>query len=226
MAIQDQESVKRLYEDQQRKIEKEKVRIKNDIQRIEKRETELRDQKKRLIRAIMKEIIEDKDASVEMRAINTELNELASNRTAFTKSIRNTQTEYEILLAKYGAENMVKFADGNRMLKREMMRSMIERATITDRQLSIKMITGQTFRLTYPKTKRDAEHEIWEYDRHYIFTYIDSIQDTIHSTQSFQEMYMKVLQSLEEGREIGYDLQEEKKRFTVSPGGVVVIHKE
>jgi len=99
MAIQDQESVKRLYEDQQRKIEKEKVRIKNDIQRIEKRETELRDQKKRLIRAIMKEIIEDKDASVEMRAINTELNELASNRTAFTKSIRNTQTEYEILLA-------------------------------------------------------------------------------------------------------------------------------
>jgi len=99
MAIQDQESVKRLYEDQQRKIEKEKVRIKNDIQRIEKRETELRDQKKRLIRAIMKEIIEDKDASVEMRAINTELNELASNRTAFTKSIRNTQMEYEILLA-------------------------------------------------------------------------------------------------------------------------------
>ena len=32
--------------------------------------------------------------------------------------------------------------------------------------------------------------------------------------------------NIPQGMEIGYDLQKDKKKFTVSPGGIVVVPKE
>ncbi len=197
MTIQDQESVKKLYEEEQRKLEQEKGQIEHHIVRIEKREDKLKAEKKRLIQSIRKGIIGDSDVADDMREINSELRTLAKDREEYMKSIRESQERYEILIAKFGADNLVKFADGTKLLKREMLRVLVEKATITERQITIKMATGQTFSLSYPRASRSKYHNAGEDDQDYIYQYIERIQDEFSSTEEFRETFDKTLELLE-----------------------------
>ena len=197
MTIQDQESVKKLYEEEQRKLEQEKGQIGHHIVRIEKRETELNVEKKRLIQSIRKGVIGDSDVADDMREIHSELRTLAKDREEYMKSIRESQERYEILMAKFGADNLVKFADGTNLLKREMLRVLVEKATITERQVAIKMATGQTFSLSYPRAGRHKDHNARGDDQDYIYQYIEKIQDEFSSTKAFEETFSKTLELLE-----------------------------
>ncbi len=197
MTIQDQESVKKLYEEEQRKIEQAKGRVEHHIVRLEKREDKLKAEKKRLIQSIRKGIIGDNDVADDMREINSELRTLAKNREEYMKSIRESQERYEILIAKFGADNLVKFADGTNLLKREMLRVLVEKAAITERQITVKMATGQSFSLSYPRARRSKDHNSREDDREYIYQYIEKIQDEFSSTKEFRETFDKTLELLE-----------------------------
>ena len=200
MTIQDQESVKKLYEEEQRKLEQEKGQIDHHIVRLEKRETELNVQKKRLIQSIRKGIIRDSDVADDMREINAELRTLAKDREEYMKSVRESQERYEILIAKFGADNLMKFADGTNFLKREMLRVLVEKATITDRQIAIKMATGQTFSLSYPRARRSSIP--WEDDREYIYQYIEKNQGKFTSTKEFEVTFAKTLELLEQNAKL------------------------
>ena len=197
MTIQDRASVKSLYTAEQEKLSTEKHRINRDIERIDRRIEELSIEKKRLIRFIRKGAIDEIDVVADMNEINAEQQTLTASRTHLSKSIRQSQDQLESLLAKYGAENFSRFAEGTAMLKREMLRSMIEFAAITDREIVVRMITSQEYRIEYPSARVTSELKLWERDQVCVFSYLESIESNFSSSETFNEAFYDVLNILE-----------------------------
>ena len=82
-----------------------------------------------------------------------------------------------------------------------MLRALVEKATITERQIAIKMATGQSFSLSYSRARRNKNHNAWEDDQDYIYQYIEKIQDEFSSTKEFEDTFSKTLELLDQKRD-------------------------
>lgn len=114
------------------------------------------------------------DAREQINKINSELKQVEEDSLEYKKSLKLTQQSYESILAKYGAENFERFADTtNDRDRREMLRAVIDSATIEGREITVK-IAGNIFKIEYStlkesKEKMDGEDKEFTPDDYYIY---------------------------------------------------------
>ena len=159
ISIRDTRSIAKLYAEESKKITRRGEQIERDGQRIEGRITELSKKKQRLVSAIANGAIAEEDAGGEIRKINAEVIKLERAKIESRRELTFKQDRTELLLREFSAQSFYKFTDekSTDRERRDMLRRIIETAVIEGRQITVKVVSGKMFTLTYrPREEKAA----------------------------------------------------------------------
>lgn len=151
ISIRDARAVSKLYTKESEKITRQREQIERDVQRIDGKLEELSKQKARLVSAIARATISEADAGEEIGRINAEAIELEKAKAESRRDLLLKEDKTDLLLREFGADNFNRFISDEITDKerREMLRRIVESAAVTMREITIKIVSGKEFKLTY-----------------------------------------------------------------------------
>ena len=143
----DYETIKKLYQNKEAEIAKEKNAVVKAIERINKGIIELNRKKNNLINAIADGTVSNTDVSSKLIEINSELNQFERQKLDQSSAIKKKEEQYHLLLVEFGVENVRKWIESSEMIKREMLKRLIETAVTNGYLIKVKMATGKLYEI-------------------------------------------------------------------------------
>ena len=129
----------------QKEIEKAKQKDESSVKRkanLEKAENRLLRRKENLVNAIAEDIISRDDARLKIQEINSELAEIGEKLERFSLKSDDLQAEKEAVLDGLVIDGLVEFLEGDPTKRRNLIRSVIRKATVMTNKLSIEYLAG------------------------------------------------------------------------------------
>ena len=172
IAIRDTRAISKLYAKETAQIDRQREQIERDVQHIDGKIEELSKEKQRYVLAIGKGSITAEDAGERIRAINKEVTELEKVKVDSHRDLMLKQDRTELLLREFGADSFHRFLgeggidDEGKVIReattdrerRDLLSRIVESATIAGREITIKIVSGKMFTLTY--APRDEEKAV------------------------------------------------------------------
>jgi DNA invertase Pin-like site-specific DNA recombinase len=170
-SIRDMRAISKLYAKEAAQIDRQKEQIERDVKRTSAKIEELSTRKQRLVSAIARGVIDEGDAGEEVGKIKTEIMDLEKAKVASRRDLLLKQDHVDLVLREFGADNFHKFLEEGGVdeegkvihsattdrERRDMISRIVESATIEARQITIKVVSGKTFTLTYaPRDEEEA----------------------------------------------------------------------
>jgi site-specific DNA recombinase len=152
MAVSDTKLVGKLYDKQSATIEREREQIVKDLQRIDERIASLERGKKRVVSLLMNdEKIKEADVSAQIMEANAELQELQRAHAQGERDLELKQERTALIVREFGAQRYDEFVAKKTTdrERRDAVRRIVESATIQDRIITVKFISGRTFEVPY-----------------------------------------------------------------------------
>jgi hypothetical protein len=159
LSVRDTRAVSKLLSRESAQISRQREQIERDAQRIDARIADITAQKKRLVTAIAHGSIAEGDAAEEILKVNAEIEKLEWGKEESRQALSLKTERTELLLREFGSQNFMKFTNEatTDRERRDMLRRIVEKATIAGREITVRIISGKEFRFDYvPRDQRSG----------------------------------------------------------------------
>ncbi len=161
-AMFDFEMTNKMFEEEQKKHDKEKSRINRAIEVVEKKISEAKVRKERLLDALENETVDMNDIKERLDTIKEEISQQQQSKNNLQIEIEKKEERTRMILAEFSADNATEFLKQPTVgRQRTLLKRIIDSAVVDGFQINVKLITGKQYRFDYKKL-RDAEVKLVE----------------------------------------------------------------